>query len=356
MKHLVMLGTGHAHIHLLSILAAQPFAGVQVTLVAPYPNQVYLAMVAGFVAGHYALQDCEIALTPLLKNSGVTWRMHSATGLDAQAKTITLDDGSVIAYDVLSVNNHPMQDRARIEQMMPGARAHALFLRPTEAFCALWPKVLEFSCDRALRVAVIGGGAAGIELACSVAYCLKGASVTLLAGDTPVAAKYTPTVQARVIKTLRNRHITLIQERAIGVVAGEVSLANGARLACDVPIITLGRHPPMWLKDSDLALDDEGFMALDACLRSTSHPQIFAASQVSTRIDHQLANNLRAVLAGIEPTACSPHAKTLNFLACDKQSAIASWGNWSAQGRWVWWFKDWIDRRYMKKFSTPTQP
>ena len=67
MKHLVMLGAGHAHVHLLSTLAAQPLAGVQITLVAPFPRQLYSGMVPGFVAGHYALEDKHEVLVPLVR-------------------------------------------------------------------------------------------------------------------------------------------------------------------------------------------------------------------------------------------------------------------------------------------------
>ena len=367
MKHLVMLGAGHAHVHMLSTLATQPLAGVQITLVAPYPRQLYSGMVPGFVAGHYALEDCVIPLKPLLANSGVEWLARSAVALDANTRTLTLDDGSTLTFDVLSVNSGPVQDRQKIEQMMPGAREHALFARPIEAFGTLWPKVLELAQSRALRVAVIGGGAAGIELAMAIAHRLEGSSVTLLTGDTPVGANYTAKVQARVARALKKRHITVIQERATGVAAGEVALGNGARLACDVPLIAMGAQAPEWLKGSGLTLDEQGFIAVNEFQRSTSHPQVFAAGDVSSRMDYvlprsgvyavragpPLAKNLRAVLAGIEPSSYTPQDKTLNLLACGNHHAIASWGNWSAQGRWVWWLKDWIDRGFVKKYSQP---
>ena len=83
MKHLVLLGAGHAHIHVLSTLATHPLPGVQVTLVAPYPRQLYSGMVPGFVAGHYTLEDCVIQLEPLLKNTGIRWLAHRATGQPA---------------------------------------------------------------------------------------------------------------------------------------------------------------------------------------------------------------------------------------------------------------------------------
>jgi NADH dehydrogenase FAD-containing subunit len=65
MKHLVLLGGGHAHVHVLQQLARTPLAGVNVTLVSPYQRQIYSGMVPGWLAGHYTVDDCSIALSPL---------------------------------------------------------------------------------------------------------------------------------------------------------------------------------------------------------------------------------------------------------------------------------------------------
>lgn len=365
MKHLVMLGVGHANLHLLSTLAAQPLAGVQITLVAPYPHQFYAGMVAGFVAGHDAQEDCVIPFEPFLKNTSVTWLQRNAAGLDANTRTVTLDDGSTLHYDILSINSGPVPNKQKIEQMMPGAREHALFVFPLEPFGALWPKVMALGQQKPLRVAIIGGAATGFELACAVAHRLPASSVTLLTGDAPVGAGYPSAVQSMVTQALKDRLITVIQERAVGVAAGEVTLASGARLACDVPIIAIGAKGPAWLQDSGLALDTEGFVAVDALQRATSHSHVFAASDVATRVDQHLprsevdalhtglslVKNLRAVLAGIEPSPYTPQARTLSLLSCGNRRAIGSWGKWSAQGRWVWWLKDWLDRRYVGKYK-----
>lgn len=365
MKHLVMLGAGHAHVHLLSTLTTQALAGVEITLIAPYPRQLYSGMVPGFVAGHYAFEDCVIPLEPFLKNTSVTWLRHSATALDAAQRTVTLDDGQNIPYDVLSINSGPVQDRQKIEQLIPGATEHALFVRPIERFAALWPKVVAMGQQKPLRFAIIGGGAAGFELACAVTHRLPGASVTLLSGDTPVGANYPTAVQAMMVQALKARHITVLQTSACALTAGEVSLSSGARLACDVPIIAIGAHAPGWLQGSGLALDEQGFVAVDVFQRSTSHPHVFAAGDVTSRQDVSLpksgvyavragaplTRNLRAILAGVQPAPYIPPKKTLNLLSCGSRHAIASWANWSAQGRWVWWLKNRIDRGFIKKYS-----
>ena len=363
-RQLVLLGAGHAHVHMLSQMAASPWAGAQVTLIAPYDRQLYSGMVPGFVAGHYALDDCVIPLQPLVRRSGIRWLQRSVCGMDAQARTVTLDDGSSLHYDWLSINTGPVQNRVLIEQTMPGAGEHALFIRPIEAFGALWPQVCAMGQTRALRIAVIGAGAAGMELVMAIRQRLPNAAITLLCGDTPVGAGYAEGVQVRLKVALLKRKITLLQDSAAGVRPGEVVLQSGATLACDVPLIATGAQAPAWLLHSGLVLDLQGFVAVDACQRSTSHPQVFSAGDVSTRMDRPMARsgvyavragpaltmNLAATLAGQPLTEHQPPANTLNLISCGDRYAIASWGKYSVQGRWVWRLKDWIDRRFLRRY------
>lgn len=366
MKHLVLLGAGHAHMHML---AEQALTGVNVTLVAPHPRLLYSGMVPGFVAGHYALEDCVIPLAPVLADRNVQWLQRRAVGLDAATRALTLDDGRTLNYDVLSVNSAPVQDRQRIEKAIPGAAEHALFVHPIEMFGTLWPKVVELAQSRALRVAVIGGGAVGIELACAIAHRFQTASVTLVGGNTVIGSSYPQPVQCRIARALKARRITVLQERAVGIAADEVLLANGAHLACDVPVLTVDAHAPLWLQGSGLALNNDGFIAVDACQRSTSHSQVFATGDARTQLDRDLkcsgayasraglplASNLRAVLAGSQPTTYRPTDKNLNLLSCGNRYAIGSCGNWSFEGRWCWWLKDRIDRRFIRQHGGSTK-
>lgn len=351
-QHVVLLGAGLAHVQALSQLAAKPLAGTVVTLLAPHPRQLNAGMVPGFMAGHYALDDCAIPLEPLVQRSGIRWVQHSAVGLDAQQQTLQLDDGSTLHFDWLSVNTDPTQDRDQLEQTIPGVREHALFARPTEAFAALWPRVVEMGSSRALRVAVIGGGTTGIELALAVRHRLPNAAVTLVSGGTVPGANYPMNMQQRIHTVLKMRRVTVIQDLAVGLTANAVQLGCGADLACDVPILATGAQPPAWLAASGLALDDHGFIAVDGYQRSTSHNRVFAASDVGARVSHPLAHNLAAAMAGTPLQPHQPPTKSLHILSCGDRYAVASWGRFSAQGWWVWRLKDWMDRRVMAR---PTQ-
>ena len=367
-QQLVLLGAGHAHVQVLAQLAAQPLAGAVVTLVSPNQRLVYCGMVAGFVAGHYPLDSCVIPLEPLVQRSGIRWIERSAVGLDAQKQLIQLDDGSTLPFDWLSVNAGPVQDRERIERDLPGAREHGLFIRPMEAFSNLWPRVVEMGEARALRIAVIGAGTGGIELALAARHRLPNAAVTLVCGKEPAGAVHSVKVQQRLLAVLKKHKVTVLQDVAVSLKAGSVQLGCGADLACDVPLLAMGAQAPQWLAGSGLALDSAGFLAVDMYQRSTSHSRVFAAGDVSTRMDRPLArsgiyasragaalaHNLAAVVAGSALTPHQPPATTLNLLLCGGHYAVASWRGFSAQGWWVWLLKNWIDRRFVARFARPS--
>lgn len=366
-QQLVLLGTGHAHLQVLAELASKPLPGTEVILISPHARQLHAAMLPGFVAGHYALDQCAIPLEPLVQRSGIRWIERSAIGIDAQNQTLRLDDGSTLHYDWLSVNTGPVQDRDSIERTLPGAREHGLFVRPIEAFSALWPRVAAMADARALRIAVIGAGASGIEMALAVRHRLPTAAVTLLCGNEPPGAQYPTSVQRRVLDVLKQHKVTVLQDVAVALKGDAVQLGCGADLACDVPLLATGTQAPPWLASSGLALDGAGFLAVDMYQRSTSHSRVFAAGDVSTRMDRPLARNgVYAALAGtalaynlgaaMSGAALKPHhppASSLNLLSCGTRYAVGTWGSFSAQGRWVWWLKNWIDKRFVARFARP---
>jgi pyridine nucleotide-disulfide oxidoreductase family protein len=364
LKHLVLLGAGHAHLFVLKSLAQHHPADLNVTLVTPYTRQLYSGMVPGFVAGHYSLDDCVIPLEPLAALSRVKLVQGAADGIDTASKLVHLATGETMHYDVLSIDTGAVLDPERIEAMIPGARENGLFVRPIEAFGALWPQVEQLAQGHALSVAVLGGGAAGVELCLAAAHRLPHCRMTLVTGGPEPAAMYPAGVRSRLRRVLKKRNITVLQEPCVRIRPGELELASGARLACDAPILALGAQAAPWLAGSSLALDAQGFVLVNAFQQSVSHPDVFAAGDAASREDMPhpksgvyavragpaLARNVMAMIEGQALHAHAPPARTLNLLSCGGFEAIAAWGSWHAQGRWVWHWKDRIDRGFITRF------
>ncbi len=383
-KKLLLLGGGHAHVHVLSRLAQQRPADLDITVVTPYPYQTYSGMVPGLVAGRYSETDCQIPLEPLIRAAGAKWVRARCSGIDAAGRRARLSPAGKsrsqdeilppdLPYHLLSIDTGPVIDRQRLEEQMPGAADNALIVRPIEVFASLWPQVLEQAQQRALSVAVIGAGAAGLELLFAAEQCLRtrgaaGARFTLITGGVEPAASYPAGLQARVLRRLKRLNITVLRDTCVGLAPGVVKLGSGTELACDVPLIAIGAHAPAWLQGSGLALSESGHVLVNEFQQSTSHPEVFAAGDVCARNDRPhprngvyavragppLASNLLAAHEGQPLKPHHPPAHTLNLISCGAGHAIASWGPLHAEGGWVWRWKDHIDRAFMARNTPPT--
>jgi selenide,water dikinase len=365
MKRLLLAGGGHAHLAVLRDFARERPPSLQAVLVSPFPRALYSGMVPGVIAGHYRAEQACIALEPLARAAGITWRAARVVALDAAARRATLDDGHTLDYDVASLDTGSVADLAAI----PGAAEHALATRPVEAL----PEAIDALLARErLHIAVVGGGAAGFELACALGHRLAqggGArgQVSLVAGRAALLGHYPPAVARHAQRALLRLAVTLFEDDALAVEPGQLVLAGGPRLAVDAVLLACGPAAPDWLRGSGLELDAQGFVATGATLQSRSHPSVFAAGDIATRTDAPhprsgvhavraglpLALNLRRALAGGVLMPYAPQRRTLNLLSCGSRRAIMAWGDGVAEGAWVWWWKDRIDRGFVAAQAVP---
>jgi pyridine nucleotide-disulfide oxidoreductase family protein len=360
-KRVLLLGAGHAQLAVLASLARQRLPGAEVTLVTMHPRQMYSGMVPGWIAGRYSPAECSIAVPPLAEAAGAQLLLAQATALDAAARTVILADGRRLAYDLLSLNTGPTQGRDRIA----GAREHALFVRPIETFVQLWQRMRALAQTRPLDTVVIGSGAAGVELALAMRHALQHRGTLTLVSDGPLLASYPNGVRRRAADALQDAGVQVLTGRCTQITATHVQVNDAMHIACDAPIVATGADAPAWLANSGLALDAAGFVRVGATLQSANHPEVLAAGDVIVRDDVQhprsgvyavragpvLAANLRAAVSGRALEPYPPQRRSLNLLALGDGRAIASWGRWSWQGRWMGAWKDRIDRSFIARYG-----
>ncbi len=385
MKRLLLVGGGHAQLAVLRALARQRPQGVETVLLTPSPWQWYSGMLPGWMAGHYRAEGCRIDLRPLAAAADARLCLASATALDADRRILHDDSGAPHTFDMLSLDVGSLTDTRALDALPADI---LLPVKPLEAFFAAWPQRLAAARAGALRqLAVVGGGAAGVELVLAAAEAFRGAgctvALTLVAPPGGLLAGHAEGVRRRVERRLAQAGVTLHPARARGSAAGLTLVdAEGnttATLPADCVIAATGARALPWLRTSGLACDAAGWVEVDAGHRSRSHPVIHAAGDVCTRdapgfarsgvhavhAGPVLAANLLAALAGstapdttTRPTTTPPAAppqryqprpRSLYLLACGPRHAIASWGPWSAEGRWVWHWKDRIDRGFIAR-------
>ena len=262
--------------------------------------------------------------------------------LDADRRLALLADGSELGYDFASLNVGSL-----IDSSIPGSREHALPARPFENF-------LDRLGD-AKRIALAGGGAAGAELAMALA--CRGAAVTLYS-DKPAFA---PAVEKRIAAALRRSRVDYRRGMPVDAVeAGPVIRSGASRQEFDLVVLTTGATALPWPGESGLETDEEGFVRVHDTLQSVSHPEVFAAGDCASlrprsgvyavRQGAVLFDNLVAAVKAQAPKDYRAPRRALSLISCGNRSAVAAWGNWSARGRWVWYWKDWIDRRWIAGF------
>ena len=365
-RQLVLVGAGWAHLQVLLELARKPLVGARITLITPHASVLPPSLVAAYAAGQYSLQDCSIALEPLVRRAGIRWLTRNVQLMDANTCKLHLDDGTSMQYDWLSVNTDAVHFTRSNLARLPGAREHGLWLRPVERFATQWAKVTALGQHTALRIAVVGAGSLGVEMALAVRNRLPKASVTLLTGGGPLAGNYPPRARARLLAALQARRIIVLHERATALGADAVQLASGATLACHLPLIATGGVAPQWLQDSGLALDAHGAVAVNALQRSTSHANVFAIGEASARPDvsaaardtlyrqgaQALLRNLHAVVERRPPTPFQPSRVPLRVVGLGGGRAMAAWGIFSVTGWWVAWLKRRAEMRLLARYRS----
>lgn len=351
-KRVLLLGAGAGHLALLQALGRQPLPGADVALVTPWARQVFAPWVPAVVSGRVGADACSIALAPLVAAARVHLIEAQVTALDADARRAQLSDGRVVDCDLLSLDTEPFTDRDRL----PGARAHGLFLRPAEHFVRLLEGLWDLAAQRVLDVVVVGGGTQAVELALALAQRLsrggdERARVALVTGGGEPVASLCLAAQQRVQRALAQSRVTVFREPCRAVEPGAVVLGSGARLACDAPVLAASAEPPAWLQGSGLALDGAGWVDAGATLQSRSHPMVLALGAVASDAHAVLAHNLRAQVGGGPLRAVKSAAPPPVFVDIGHGRAVLAWGGHAAQGRWVGWWKQARERRWLAGLS-----
>ncbi|GAQ81019.1 selenide, water dikinase [Klebsormidium nitens] len=371
-KDLVLLGGGHSHVHVLKSFAMQPLPGVRLTLITRDVHTPYSGMLPGYVAGHYEYDDCHVDLRPLARLAAARLLHCTATSLDRDSRLVHLQGRPPIPYDVLSIDIGitPLQD-------VPGSSEHTTAVKPIDSFTARWADLAErvVASAEALCVAVVGGGAGGVELCLAMQHALQ--QRLRQAGKDPgrvtfrlhtrgrLLAQHPPRVGRIFARILKERGVAVVDGGVAAVRAGELELVGGAVLPFSECIwCTQGGAQP-WLHKTGLALDAAGFIDVDATLRSTNDPAVFAAGDIhsskqyprpkagvyAVRQGPPLAANLRRSLLGQPLRPFVPQSTALAIISTGNKYAVASKGGFALEGAWLWPIKDWIDRRWMALYS-----
>ena len=378
LRDLVFVGGGHSHVGVLRMFAMKPEPGVRITVICTDIDTPYSGMLPGYISGHYSFDDVHIDLGRLCAFAGARFFHDAVVGIDRERQRVLCRDRPPVPYDLLSINIGSTPQVQQVE----GAQALAVPVKPIAQFNQRWlallDKALHWPVQRGpMTVAVVGGGAGGVELVLSMQYRLRrelkamgrnpeALRFVLLTSSDTVLPTHNPGVRARFARVLRERHVEVHTRSAvIKVSPGCLHTQDGRTFDADETLWVTQAGGPAWLQGTGLALNERGFIRVNEQLQTLTDPAVFAAGDIAdftdrplekagvfaVRMGKPLAENLRRSLRGEPLKAYHPQRDWLSLISTGDQHAVASRGALGFAGDWVWRWKDHIDRSFMRKFT-----
>jgi selenide, water dikinase len=412
---LVLAGVGHANLEVLRRLSPSGLAGVDLTVISHGPLHLYSGMVPGYLGGTYRVEEIAVEVAPLVRGAGGRLLLGRAVGLDPRRRLVKVVE---VADEIATSTADPWVDEGGEVREVPydlvafavgsdAMGAAAASARGGGAVLSCKPIGRAIELRRRLdllagegqppaTVAVVGAGAAGVEIALAAAGRLGTSAagrlgtqaagrlatqaarhrVVLLEAGPAILSDRSPRFRRRAEQVLRRRGVELRTGSKVVEVnpPGEAAppprqavlrLSSGEEISCNLVIwVTAATGWPLF-RDAGLPLDDRGFLLVDDALRSIADPRVFAAGDCATlagfpatakagvyavREGPVLARGLRAALAGEEPPRYRPQRGFLVILNTGDGRGLLSYKGFVSYSRWAFRLKDRIDRGFVAKY------
>ncbi|MDP6977943.1 MAG: FAD-dependent oxidoreductase [Myxococcota bacterium] len=369
-RRLVLVGGGHAHVEFIRRWADASVDDVELVVCDANPRPVYSGMVPGVVAGQYRKQEVEIDLAAVCSRAGARFVREAVVDADAEARVITSEGGERIDFDLASID----VGSTVVGLDAPGVRDFALASRPIGRLIAEIDDWIARAAAQGAGVPlhVVGGGAAGVELAFCIDARLAGSAkrdasaspaVEIVSSDEHVLTSAHPRVRDRVTRALARRGIGLrTGTRVVAVREDAVELDAGETLPSQGVVWVTGPAAHPLPAASKLPCDDRGFVRIRPTLEVEGHDHVFAvgdcaslpglakAGVYAVRATPILDDNLRARLRGHELRDYIPQRDFLSLLNLGNGTAIGTKWGVVYEGRAAMWLKDRIDRGFMERY------
>jgi NADH dehydrogenase FAD-containing subunit len=357
-RRLLLVGAGHAHLHLLRHASRLDAAGYRTTLVAPARFD-YSGAASGIAAGGRDPAEGSIDVAALARLHRVDHRQGLVTTVDPSTRTATVDDGTRLGWDVVSFNIGSVVSVPPVTTIA-GA---VVGVKPLGDLARLRERLERPTAGRGHRVTVVGAGASGIELAAHLAARDDTDRVHLLERGTHVGGFLPARAARRLVQLLEARGVQVLTAAdPESIEEDSVVLRDGTRLPHDTVVVATGLGPPLLATRAPLG-GLRGF-PVRATLQHRDHDDVYAAGDCADFLPESLprigVHGVRqgpVLLAALEARATGrpapvyrPQRRALSILDLGGGTALAVRGRWWWLGRSSLALKRRIDRRWLSVY------
>jgi len=355
---LILAGAGHAHLVAMRRWIENGYSPPQGTiLLSPNAEAWYSGMMPGLIAGRFTSDECAIDLAPLCKACGIELVIGEIAQLNAAKREIVLTSKQGLEYEYLSLNvgSVPPQlahDDGSID--VAPAKPFANFNQHWRAWCER---------NESMQLAILGGGAAAFELALALQKSLPQAQLSLICSGDMLTA-YSSGLRHRATKLLDERGLKLHKDTRIdSIVDGWLISDKQQILKAQALVIATGAAAQPWQAGCGLKCDNSGFVEVSDSLQSLSHPEVLASGDCANqtgaahsgvyavRQGSALSQIIPALLDSDTLREYKPQARALALLATADGGALMNYGRFSAGGRLLGMYKDYLDKGFMGRHT-----
>jgi NADH dehydrogenase FAD-containing subunit len=364
-KHLVLVGGGHAHMTVMLNLREYTERSHTVTLIGPSAYHYYSGMGPGLLAGIYRPQDVRFHIKKMVEDRGGCFIQDLVSRIDADRKLLILKSGDKISYDVVSCNTG-----SYVPANGDAIKSDNIFaVKPIENLIQFQQIIKTGLAKAASRILVIGGGAAALELAGNLWRIIHSlginASITILGGRNFLSSM-PQKAQRYARNSLATRNIDIVEGAKVSrLTDNHAVMEDGREFFFDLALLAWGIRPSRLFRESGIPTGPDGGLLVNSYLQSVAHPQIFGGGDCisyekrpldkvgvyAVRQNPILHTNLMAALEGGDLQAFQPQNTYLLIYNLGNGTGIFYRGKWVWKGRLIFSLKDYIDRKFMRKFQ-----
>ncbi|MFE0520946.1 NAD(P)/FAD-dependent oxidoreductase [Streptomyces sp. NPDC058954] len=269
----LVLGAGYAGLSTTIQLAARTRkrGNLQVTLINPYDTFTERLRLHMTATGQ---DTARLRLPELLDGTGAGFVRGWVTAVDAEAKTVRIDDDRTLRYDTLVYGLGSIADTVAV----PGVDDHAYTLNSPEDAVVLADRLSRIDGE---TVVVCGSGLTGIEAAAEIAERHPELQVILLGRQEPGASMH-PKAKTHLDAALARLGVRVRSGvDVVKVLPDGVELADGSGVPAGAVLWTSGTRVSPLAAAAGLTIDERGRVVTDGALRSVSHPDIYAVGDAA---------------------------------------------------------------------------
>lgn len=369
-KHLVLVGGGHAHMVTLAHLSIIKERGHDVTIIGPSEYHYYSGMGPGMLSGFYTPEDIRFATRHVVETQGCTFIKDKVVRVDPDARKVVLQSGHEISYDVVSFN-------AGSYVPAPGqpteAAGDVFSVKPIERLLEARDRIVDLTAKKKISVAIVGGGPAAAEIAGNMSDLVKNAqfypTITVFAGRS-FMSRFPEGIRRKARQSLVSRGVKIVEDGYVSEVeSGKVVLDSGQSHDVDFIMLATGVRPSTIFKESGLPVGPDGGLLVNKYLQSIEYPEMFGGGDCiyfqdkpldkvgvyAVRENPILYHNLLATLEGEKLQPFDPGGDYLLVFNMGDGVGILRKKWLQFDGRLAFRIKDYIDRKFMRKFQAIEQ-